>query len=47
MKIKVQNTQTQAFEIVQQVIKYSPDWDSMRIIVDAKNQNKRTFVKIS
>jgi hypothetical protein len=47
MKFRVKNTQTQAFEIVQQIIKYSPDWDSMKIIVDAKNQNKRTFVKIS
>jgi hypothetical protein len=47
MKYRVRNTQEQAFKIVQEIIKYSPDWGSMKIIVDAKNQDKRTFVKIS
>ena len=47
MKYKIRNTQEQAFKIVQEIIKYSPDWGSMKIVVDGRNQNQRTFVKIS
>jgi hypothetical protein len=42
----MKNTQEQAFRIVQEIIKHSPDWDCMKIIVDGKNQNKKTIVKI-
>jgi hypothetical protein len=47
MKYKIKNTQEQAFKLVQDIIKYSPDWGSLRIIVDGNNQDKRTFVNIS
>ena len=46
MKFRVKNNRTQSFEIVQQVIKYSPDWDSMKIIVEIGKQKDNTYVNI-
>jgi hypothetical protein len=46
MKFKVKNTKAQAFEIVQQVIKYSPNWDCMKIVVKTGNQKNSTYVNV-
>ncbi len=46
MKIKVKNTKTQSFELVSEMLKHSPVWDSMRIIVKTGNQKKNTYVSV-
>ena len=46
MKMKVKNTQSQAFEIVREVLKYAPVWDSMKITVKLKNQKNSTYVNV-
>lgn len=46
MKMKVKNTQAQAFEIVREVLKYAPTWDSMKITVKLKNQKNSTYVNV-
>lgn len=46
MKMRVQNTQTQAFEIVREILKHAPVWDSMKIIVKLKNQKNSTYVNV-
>lgn len=44
--MKVKNNQSQAFEIVREVLKYAPVWDSMKITVKLKNQKNSTYVNI-
>jgi hypothetical protein len=46
MKLKMKNTKTQSFELVSQMLKHSPVWDSMRIIVKTGNQKNSTHVNV-
>jgi hypothetical protein len=46
MKFKVKNSKTQSFEIVQQILKYAPEWDSMKITVSLGNQKNNTYVSV-
>jgi len=46
MKFKVKNNKTQSFEIVQEILKYAPTWDSMKITVSLGKQKNNTYVSI-
>jgi len=46
MKIKTKNNQEQAFRLVHDIIRHSPEWDSMKIVVQVGNQKKNTYVSI-
>ena len=45
-KIRTKNTKQTSFSLVNEILKHSPEWDSMKIIVVLGNQKDNTYVSI-
>jgi hypothetical protein len=45
-KIRVKNNKQASFSLVNEVLKHSPEWDSMKIVVILGNQKDNTYVSI-
>ena len=45
-KIRVKNNKQTSFSLVNEILKHSPEWDSMKIIVALGNQKDNTYVSI-
>lgn len=45
-KIRIKNTKQMSFELVKDILKYSPEWDSMSLKVIVGKQDENTYLTI-